>query len=165
MKKEWNKVEQANINIATEMAVLMKKTGEQEMLMQLMGEQRTSLDQDREKVTQQQARIFMEIEEQRRKTSNIKNNSAYDFEITKLKEKIKVAKERKMGQDKIYKETEIKFENAVKNLVEQQQAIVGKISSNISENSMSQCSSDIQQIEKVDVTVVNASMSSIVSKQ
>ena len=164
MKKEWNKVEQANINIATEMAVLMKKTGEQEMLMQLMGEQRTSLNQDREKVTQQQARILMEIEEQRRKTSNIKNNSAYDFEITKLKEKIKVSKERKMGQDQIYNETELKFENAVKQLVQQQQAIVGKVSSNISENSMSQ-SSDIQQIEKVDVTVVNASMSSFVSKQ
>ncbi|CAO1432046.1 unnamed protein product [Diamesa hyperborea] len=155
MKKEWEKVEQANLNIASDMKVLMKKKDEHDMLMQLMAEKSLSLDCEREKVTKQQALILMEIEEQRRKVTDIPvKNSAIDQEIDELKEKIKAAKGRKEEEDRIYKETEADFENAVKGLIEKQKDFLGTESGNIEENSMSQ-SSEILQIEKVDINLMS----------
>lgn len=165
MKKEWMKVDEANMNIARELSVFMKKKDGQGILMEVMEKKKTSFDQDRENLVQKQGRLMMELEEKRKKVLTIPTtNLALELEIVKLKEKVKVSKDRKMKQDAIYNETEKEFENVLKNLVKQQKELQGAASNDLSEdNSLSQ-SSDIQQIEKVDVTIMSsATLNSFVS--
>ena len=174
MKQECDKVYQANLNIATEMSFLMKKKDEHDILMKEIAEKSNSLVQDRENIVQQQARLLMEVEEQRRKVLSIPIiNPAFELQIEELKKKIEDSKERKLKQDAIYKETQLKFEMTLNGLIKQQEELLGVASSDISLEDKTSCnsiyrslsqSSDIQQIEKVDLNVMcNTTMNSFVS--
>lgn len=176
MNQEWIKVEQANLNIATELSILMKKKEDYDILMQEMEERNKAFVQDRENIVQQQAHVLMEVEEMRRKVSCIPIiNPAFVHKIEGLKKKIADSKERKLKQDAIYNETHIEYENTLQGLINQQKQILGIASSVNYESDQSNTSSspffksmsqtsDIQLIEKVDVTVMsNATASSFVS--
>lgn len=164
------KVDQANLNIAGEMNLLMKKKDDSEILMQLLTEKKQSLVEDRQNVVQEQSRILIEVEEQKRKVAAVPIiNPAFEIHIEELNKKIKDSKERKLKQAEIYHETRRNYENTLKGIIKQQDLIQGieyeedKVNISSSSKSFSQ-SSDIQQIEKIDVTAMaNATMSSFVS--
>lgn len=175
MNQEWNKVDQANLNIASEMSLLMKKKEDYDILIQEIEERNKAFVQDRESIVQQQAHVLMEVEEMRRKVSCIPIvNPAFVEKIEVLKKKIADSKERKLKQDAIYDETHIEFEKTLQGLINQQKQTLGIVTSVDYESDQSNTSSsspffksqtsDIQQIEKVDVTVMsNATTNSFVS--